>query len=646
MRGWPLGVLLVALAARLWGVGWQLPAALYFDEMKYVEWARRALDGGPRLVSDLRNPTVYHHLLHAEYWLAALVRSGGTPAESAVFQLGLARITSAVLGALACVLTGLAAARLVDHVGSIGRTDGPRSVPAVARPAPRGAVRGSERGALVGLVAGLTLAIAPLHVHLSHYALNDAPATFFLAATLWLGTRALAGGRTDLVLAGLLAGLAFTTKYNVGVALLLPLAAALLFPPARAADGPPSGGDTNAAPADSAGAAPDGQPTRTVEAPTSAPATGAASEDVPTPGRPAAAPLARPAGRADARQSKLGTRLGWLAIVGAAFVLGALAGMPELTGDPRGVLAGVAEQARLGGLRWSGQSGAPIWALYAETLGHGLGRSVLVAALAGAIWLGRRNRAALLAQLVVPGGCLLVMLRQELFFARFALPLLPSLAVLAGLGLVWLAEGVARRLLAPRAVPSTSRLGVRPAHVFGAALLGLLLLALLPPLATTIAHNRLATTTDTRVLASRWLDQHAPGSKVATDSYGVPIAWSGNRGPRPYKLERSNKLVEAAEVGRLACDGTRFFLVASLTSEREIERRGRGPQGTGYELLARSGRVVVEFSPLKPGQWAPAHPDNTGIPFWFLDAYARPGPKVTIYEMTPSTAACLPPRRQ
>ena len=116
-----------------------------------------------------------------------------------MFQLGLARVTSAVLGAGACLLTALAAMRLWPGIG----------------------------GAWAGLAAGLILALAPLEVHLSHYAVNDAPASFVMAACLLVGVRALmAPSGLDFLLAGLLAGLAAATKYNFGVVLVLPLVAA------------------------------------------------------------------------------------------------------------------------------------------------------------------------------------------------------------------------------------------------------------------------------------------------------------------------------------------------------------------------------------------------------------------------------------
>jgi len=314
-------------------------------------------------------------------------------------------------------------------------------------------------------------------------------------------------------------------------------------------------------------------------------------------------------------------------LVPIGFVVGAVLGAPEIVLSPSAVVAGLMEQARLGGTRWNGQSEAPVWQLYGQTLVQGFGWPALVAAGFGALALARRDRLALAAQLAVPAACLAIMLHQELFFARFALPLLPSLAMLAGVGVAVLA-----------------RLGVRGSRersIRVAALAVVILgVVLLPGIVMTVRHNQLATTTDTRVLARRWLQQRGDGARVVTELYGLPILWAGSIAPRGYRLQRVPTLVEASTVERLACEGTRYFLVSSLTSEREVARRAPRARETGYDLLARTARVAATFDPFKPGISAPAHPDNTGIPFWFLDAYARPGPKVTLYELPEGAFTC------
>jgi len=567
-RLWPLVVLLIALATRLWGIDWQLPAALYFDELKYVAWAGEAKGDAGAMVEDLRNPTLFHHVLQVEYAVASAARGGASAQEAAVFELRLARITSAVLGALACLLTALATSRLARAVG------------------------GLRREALAGLSAGLVLALAPLHVHLSHYAVNDATASLFLATTLLFGSRALAGGSWRvLLLAGVAAGLAFSTKYSFAIGLAMPLVGALLARPGDLTPRPPLRRGEG------------GQEARLHPF------------------------LVGPGGR----RGEIGRHVRLALLVLAGFVVGAVLGGPEIVLRPGDVIAGVAEQARLGSMRWNGQSDAPVWLLYAETLVQGFGWPALLTAAVGVGVLAWRGRGALAAVLAVPLLCLAVMLRQELYFARFALPLLPSLAMLAGIGVAGLIGfGVS-------GAPARS---IRVMAMEVAVVLAVLGVVLLPEALTTVRHNQLATTTDTRLLARRWLRQRGDGARVATEIYGQPLAWTGSEALRGFRLQRHPSFVDPGLVTRLACEGTRYFLVASLTSERELARRSARAGESGYDLLTRQGRAVMTFDPFWPGMSAPAHPDNTGIPFWHLEAYARPGPKITVYELPEGAVAC------
>ena len=91
------------------------------------------------------------------------------------------------------------------------------------------ALRWGARHAL--LAAGL-MAVLPLHVRESHYALTDVPMTFFVALTFLVTLSAhdhpSPGG---FFVAGAMAGLATATKYNGGLALLMPLVAAFMTRP-------------------------------------------------------------------------------------------------------------------------------------------------------------------------------------------------------------------------------------------------------------------------------------------------------------------------------------------------------------------------------------------------------------------------------
>jgi 4-amino-4-deoxy-L-arabinose transferase-like glycosyltransferase len=82
-----------------------------------------------------------------------------------------------------------------------------------------------------GLLAAALFAVQSLHVRESHFVLTDVPMTFFIALTAVLTLRACERRRfRDCVFVGLAVGAAAATKYNGGVAILLPALALLLSP--------------------------------------------------------------------------------------------------------------------------------------------------------------------------------------------------------------------------------------------------------------------------------------------------------------------------------------------------------------------------------------------------------------------------------
>ncbi len=80
-------------------------------------------------------------------------------------------------------------------------------------------------GKPVGLLAGAFMAVAPLHVMHSKFMAVDVPATFFVVFSLLYAARIPDSNRLrNYILAGLFAGFAAATKYNAGLVLLSLLA--------------------------------------------------------------------------------------------------------------------------------------------------------------------------------------------------------------------------------------------------------------------------------------------------------------------------------------------------------------------------------------------------------------------------------------
>jgi hypothetical protein len=191
------GLLLAALALRLWGFSHGLPYVFNADENAHFVPRAVGMFGHSLNPDYFINPPAFTYLLHVAFW----VRWGGREALGDAFAadpgtvFGLARVLSAVLGAAGVGFLMWAGRRLFDL--------------------------------RVGLVAGALLAVAFLPVHYSHLAVNDIPAL----APLCLSLVGIAGvyrsGRlADYALAGAALGVACATKYTAGIVLLCLLAAA------------------------------------------------------------------------------------------------------------------------------------------------------------------------------------------------------------------------------------------------------------------------------------------------------------------------------------------------------------------------------------------------------------------------------------
>jgi 4-amino-4-deoxy-L-arabinose transferase-like glycosyltransferase len=196
-------IVFVALALRVWGIGARIPYALEVDEPEIMVRAVDMMKSGDPNPHFFDYPGLVIYLqcgVAAARFLAGAVRGEWTSLAAVgpeSFYLW-ARCLTALFGAATVLLVYLA-----------GR-------------------RWGEPAAL--LAAGL-LAVMPLHVRESHFVLADVPMTFFAALTLLLSLRA--DERRTLgrfCLAGMAAGLTIGAKYNGGVVLFLPLAAAFLGP--------------------------------------------------------------------------------------------------------------------------------------------------------------------------------------------------------------------------------------------------------------------------------------------------------------------------------------------------------------------------------------------------------------------------------
>lgn len=203
---WLLVVLAVAAGLRFWRLGHGIPYQIGIDEpelMGRVLGMMRSGDLNPHFF-DYPGLMFYLHL-----GVACLRFLSGAAAQE-FRSLADVDLGDLLLWGRALTATmGVATVFLVHQVG----------------------MRWGARHAL--LAAGL-MAVLPMHVRESHYALTDVPVAFFTTLTMLaaLAAHEQASLRA-FVLAGAAAGLAMATKYTAGLAVLLPLVAAWMTLTAR-----------------------------------------------------------------------------------------------------------------------------------------------------------------------------------------------------------------------------------------------------------------------------------------------------------------------------------------------------------------------------------------------------------------------------
>jgi hypothetical protein len=194
-----LGISLLALGLRLWGIKTGLPYAYNSDENAHFVPRAIGLFGHNLNPQYFNNPPAYTYLLYIVYgiWYGGGQALSHTFASDPTQVWVIARATAAVLGTVAVWLLYLCGARLFNR-----RT---------------------------GLLAAGLMAVAFLPVFYAHLALNDVPTLAPVTFSLW-GTAGILryGRRRDYVIAGIGLGLASATKYTGGI-VVLPLIAAAVY---------------------------------------------------------------------------------------------------------------------------------------------------------------------------------------------------------------------------------------------------------------------------------------------------------------------------------------------------------------------------------------------------------------------------------
>ncbi len=312
---------------------------------------------------------------------------------------------------------------------------------------------------------------------------------------------------------------------------------------------------------------------------------------------------------------RLAGSAGLAALAGAAFV----AANPYCLLSPAEFLEGFRSQL-------SGWGDAEIWGVsrsagplrYLVATLDMLGWVHTGAALAGTwLLLGRAPRTALFL-LACPALYLAGMLTKELFFWRFALPLLPFLALLAAVA--W--TDVARRVAA---------LIVRaPAGPVASAVVAALLLALgsAEPAAKLARHDQLLTRDSTWMQARAWLLDNLPqGAWLLVEGYPPRFP------PGRFRLGLPHVGIDGA-ADAAAASAAGGWLVLDSFHEQGWQHEPEGAPWSGiYAELRATLLLVAEFPPGPHGDPQPFVLDSLYSPLVDLWAVDRPGCTISVYRM-------------
>jgi 4-amino-4-deoxy-L-arabinose transferase-like glycosyltransferase len=286
-----------------------------------------------------------------------------------------------------------------------------------------------------------------------------------------------------------------------------------------------------------------------------------------------------------------------LMAAGGATLCGAFLGSPFLFLDARTALGNIVGEAR--SYHLSGTSQGVLHSLgwyLSEPLGASLGTiGLALAALGGWAALRRRNREALLL-LAFTVVFLVFISSLPLRWERWALPLVPSLAILAALGLreLWsMARGI----------------GTNALHT--AALSAIVVVTLAMPASEALSWTRALAATETRTLARQWILQHvAPGSAILAEAYTPHLPKGRYRlytvdGRRIWRLDGTERihvvprgiigtLAEAEMIDRAGID----YVVLANHYDRRLWEKDRYPHELAiYEDIMSRHELVYEVWP-------------------------------------------------
>lgn len=316
--------------------------------------------------------------------------------------------------------------------------------------------------------------------------------------------------------------------------------------------------------------------------------------------------------------------------------IGFYAGCPWIVHDTKNFMMGFLTQMMMAQASWYGSSLESSYTQFLKTLLWGYGLIPSLFTLIGCFFLLRERRILVLL-CIFPGTYYFLMGSSKYIFARFVLPVIPIMCILAAFGIVAVAGFFKRR------------------NKNNALVFFLTILALLQGGIFSVRYNTLIGKTDTRVTARDWIRNNvAPGSKIALEAFNWNINDLPTNGrnlrydvhhlkysylldlPSPGKSVKDSKMEEFTSPGKSIEDFrtegydfiiTQDFLRKAHTANPEKYRAYHD----FYQRIETETEQI--YASCSCDQDIPYYLDESYTPFWNIFILDNPGPCVRIYEI-------------
>ena len=309
-----------------------------------------------------------------------------------------------------------------------------------------------------------------------------------------------------------------------------------------------------------------------------------------------------------------------LVLAGGASLLAFVLGNPFCVLDLGGFVKGFIAQ-----YRWT----KDIFTTYDTTMGLvilrvlwiGFGPFALALAAVGTPLMGSRHlRQTLLLASFPAVYVVFFVLGSSVFYDRFAIPLLPFLAIFAGRSLVEFLDLVKRR-----SSSATRNLAV----------VSLLAVLTVPSLVLDVRYDALLRTEDTRMLLGRWVDANIPpGSTIGIEGYTLLDSEGRHLDPKkvgyvinpfPTLAQHSARDYENADYN--------YLIASSFVYDRypPTEQFAQGLET--YREIDSRFRLVASFFPTRDGKSLPFHMGEESTPFLTVLGRDRLGPTIKVYQV-------------